>query len=78
MTCYEQYTTATNIMNILYRPIHTTEDQIILQNDLLTLERWASVWDMQFNPLNVTFCQQKEMGTSLYTSTHYVGKYYSR
>ena len=27
---------------------------------------------------NVTFCQRQEMGTSLYTSTHYVGKYYNR
>ena len=35
---------------LLYRPILTQEDHTTLQNDLLTLERWAQTWDMRFNP----------------------------
>ena len=34
---------------LLYRPINTPQDHIILQQDLTTLENWARAWDMQFN-----------------------------
>lgn len=34
---------------ILYREIHSIEDQIILQNDINTLHNWATKWHMKFN-----------------------------
>jgi len=43
-----------------------------LLKDWLPCGTWSSILP------NVTFCQRKEMGTSLYTSTHYVDKYYNR
>ena len=47
---------------LIYRPNNTAEDHIILQNDLLTLERWATVWDMQFNPSNCYILSKKRDG----------------
>ena len=35
---------------LLYRPIHSFDDHLILQEDLNALESWAKRWDMQFNP----------------------------
>ena len=35
---------------LLYRTIKSTEDSILLQKDLHLLSKWASVWQMQFNP----------------------------
>lgn len=35
---------------LLYREIRTMQDQILLQQDLEKLERWAKKWDMSFNP----------------------------
>ena len=37
-------------------------DHIILQNDLLTLERRATVWDMQFNPSKCCILSMKRDG----------------
>ena len=34
---------------ILYRPIHSINDQLILQRDLTALETWAQDWGMRFN-----------------------------
>ena len=34
---------------LLYRTIRTIRDQIQLQNDLKSLEEWASLWGMRFN-----------------------------
>ena len=34
---------------LLYRTIRTIQDQIQLQNDLKSLEEWASLWGMRFN-----------------------------
>ena len=35
---------------LVYRLIHTTADQIILQNDLNKLQQWSEKWGMRFNP----------------------------
>ena len=35
---------------LLYRPIHSLEDQLILQRDLDALQRWTELWGMRFNP----------------------------
>ena len=34
---------------LLYRPIHSLEDQLILQRDLDALQRWTELWGMRFN-----------------------------
>ena len=34
---------------LLYRTIKTQEDHLKLQNDLISLEKWASKWGMRFN-----------------------------
>ena len=34
---------------LLYRPIDTFQDHLILQKDLSSLEKWASLWGMKFN-----------------------------
>ena len=35
---------------LIYRPIRSREDQVILQGDLDSLERWSDIWGMKFNP----------------------------
>ena len=35
---------------LAYRPIHSDQDQIILQQDLTALQNWAERWGMRFNP----------------------------
>ena len=35
--------------SIIYREVHNTQDQLILQNDLATLGKWAQKWSMSFN-----------------------------
>ena len=34
---------------LLYRAIRNVHDHILLQNDLLSLEKWATTWGMKFN-----------------------------
>ena len=34
---------------LLYRPIHSLQDQVILQEDLQQLQHWADDWGMRFN-----------------------------
>ena len=34
---------------LIYRVIHSIEDQVVLQRDLARLEQWASTWGMVFN-----------------------------
>jgi len=34
---------------LLYRPIHSIQDQIQLQSDLAELQKWAELWGMKFN-----------------------------
>ena len=33
----------------MYRPVHSLADQLTLQAELLTLERWGDAWGMRFN-----------------------------
>ena len=42
---------------ILYRPIHSEEDCHHLQQDLLMLEEWATMWEMSFNIQKCKFLQ---------------------
>ena len=35
---------------LAYRPIHSDQDQIILHQDLTTLQNWAERWGMRFHP----------------------------
>ena len=39
---------------LLYRPIHSLQDQLIMQEDLQHLQHWADNWGMRFN---ATKCQ---------------------
>ena len=34
---------------LLYRPIHSPHDQLLLQQDIAALETWAEDWGMRFN-----------------------------
>jgi hypothetical protein len=34
---------------LLYRPVSSIEDQVLLQQDLTALQEWASTWGMKFN-----------------------------
>jgi len=34
---------------LIYRVIHSIEDQVVLQRDLARLEQWANTWGMVFN-----------------------------
>ncbi len=34
---------------LIYRPIHSTQDQIALQRDLLAMEAWGDTWGMRSN-----------------------------
>ena len=36
---------------LLYREIRSQDDHIQLQNDLVSLEQWAEMWGMSFNPI---------------------------
>ena len=36
---------------LMYRPIHSIQDQMSLQSDLKSLEEWADTWGMKFNAL---------------------------
>ena len=35
---------------LVYRLVHSRDDQTILQNDLTRLQQWAEKWGMRFNP----------------------------
>ena len=35
---------------LVYREINSTQDQVVLQQDLLRLQAWAELWCMRFNP----------------------------
>ena len=35
---------------LLYRPINSPDDEIVLQKDLDTMVKWSHRWGMQFNP----------------------------
>ncbi|RUS71129.1 hypothetical protein EGW08_021108 [Elysia chlorotica] len=35
---------------LIYRPIHSHQDQVLLQKDLSSLQTWSTTWGMNFNP----------------------------
>ena len=37
-------------MTVIYITLYKQADSIALQKDLQQLERWESLWDMEFNP----------------------------
>ena len=54
---------------LLYRPIHSPRDQLLLQQDLAALETWAEDWGMRFN---VTKCYLMSIHRSKHPySSHY-------
>ena len=54
---------------LLYRPIHSPRDQLLLQQDLAALETWAEDWGMRFN---VSKCYLM----SIHRSKHPYSSYY--
>ena len=40
---------------LVYNVINSIDDCIQLQNDLVLLERWANIWQMEFNPSKCEF-----------------------
>ena len=50
---------------LIYRAIHSIQDQIILQQDLGTLQSWSTTWGMKFNPskCNILRTRQGLKGT---------------
>ena len=54
---------------LLYRPIHSPHDQLLLQQDLAALETWAEVWGMRFNVSKCYFM-------SIHRSKHPYSSYY--
>lgn len=51
---------------LVYRPIKSLSDQLILQEDLLLLERWSKTWGMYFNPAKCNI-----LSTRPGTKTHF-------
>ena len=54
---------------LLYKPIHSPHDQLLLQQDLAALETWAEVWGMRFNVSKCYFM-------SIHGSKHPYSSYY--
>jgi ribonuclease P/MRP protein subunit RPP40 len=55
---------------LLYREINSVEDHIALQEDLSSLERWADMWGMRFNPTKCYVMKtgrRRSLGNWLYT-----------
>ena len=50
---------------LIYRAIHSIQDQILLQQDLDTLQSWSMTWGMKFNPskCNILWTRQGPKGT---------------
>ena len=40
---------------IVYRQIHSVEDQVILQNELVKLAEWEQLWGMEFHPQKCSY-----------------------
>ena len=54
---------------LLYGPMHSPRDQLLLQQDLAALETWAEDWGMRFN---VSKCYLM----SIHRSKHYYSSHY--
>ena len=54
---------------LVYNVINGINDCIQLQNDLLLLEKWAKVWQMQFNPSKCEFLAVTNKKSSLNFNT---------
>ena len=55
---------------LVYRTIHTLADQITLQNDLDSLQRWSEKWGMKFHPKKcniMRLSRKRKPLTRLYT-----------
>ena len=52
---------------LLYRPIHSSQDQLQLQNDLQELEIWANDWGMTFNPKKCYILSIKQSSNHTYS-----------
>jgi hypothetical protein len=52
---------------LLYRPIHSIEDQNALQEDLIALGEWADTWGMRFNTKK---CQIITVSRGRHSSPH--------
>ena len=50
---------------LIYRAVHSTQDQILLQQDLDTLQSWSTTWGMKINPskCNILRTRQRLKGT---------------
>ena len=60
---------------LLYRTIRTIQDQIQLQNDLKSLEEWASLWGMRFNATKcylMTIHRSQKPLTYMYTLDNHI------
>ena len=55
---------------LLYRPIHSLQDQLILQEDLQQLQHWTDDWGMRFN---ASKCQLLRISRS----QHPLGRFYT-
>ena len=58
---------------LVYNVVISIDDCVQLQNDILLLERWASIWQMQFNPSKCEFLAITNK-TSTARFTHYINE----
>ena len=60
---------------LLYRPIKSAEDHIILQQDLTKLETWANTWGMKFNAQKcyvLRICRSKKQSEYFYNLNDHI------
>jgi len=55
---------------LVYSCINTIDDCIQLQRDLAELEKWAKVWQMEFNPLKCELLNITNQGSPLKFTYH--------
>ena len=60
---------------LLYSIINSTADCISLQTDLLTLQNWTEIWQMQFN---LAKCEHLQIAISSIFTTHYMATLYKK
>ena len=57
---------------LLYRTIKTQEDHLKLQNDLISLEKWASKWGMRFNAKKCCTLSINNKSSRFYTLDNHI------